>query len=63
MGLPKLNDVPKYSITIPSTGKKVKYRPYLVKEEKVLLMAVESQDTRTAIEAVEIPTLYCVDRI
>lgn len=60
MGLPKLNDVPKYSITIPSTGKKVKYRPYLVKEEKVLLMAVESQDTRTAIEAVMDTIKSCV---
>jgi len=51
MALPKLNDVPKFNITIPSTGKKVRFRPYLVKEEKVLLMAVESGDTRAAIEA------------
>jgi hypothetical protein len=51
MALPKLNDVPKFNITIPSTGKKVRFRPYLVKEEKVLLMAVESGDTGAAIDA------------
>ena len=52
MALPQLNDIPKYNITIPSTGKKVRFRPYLVKEEKILLMAVESGDNSTALEAV-----------
>lgn len=42
MALPVLNDTPKYELTIPSTGKKVKYRPYLVKEEKILMMASET---------------------
>ena len=46
MALPKLNDIPKYDIVIPSTGIKTRYRPYLVKEEKVLLMAVESGDEK-----------------
>jgi len=41
MALPKL-DIPTFTITIPSTGKKVKFRPYTVKEQKVLLMAKES---------------------
>ena len=35
----KLNTSPKYETVIPSTGKTVRFRPYLVKEEKVLLMA------------------------
>ena len=41
--LPKI-DLPIYELTLPSTGKKVKVRPFLVKEEKLLLMALESDD-------------------
>jgi hypothetical protein len=52
MALPKLNDVPKYELTIPSTGKTVIYRPYLVKEQKVLLIALESQDEKQILKAV-----------
>ena len=52
MALPKLNDSPKYSVTVPSTKKKVTFRPYLVKEEKILLMALESQDGQAALNAV-----------
>ena len=44
MALPVLNETPKYTLTIPSTGKKVKFRPYLIKEEKVLLLASQNQD-------------------
>ena len=51
-GLPSLK-TPKYQVTIPSTGKKVKYRPFLVKEEKVLLMAKESKDPRDTMEAMK----------
>jgi len=47
MSLPLVNVTPKYELTIPSTGKQVVFRPYLVKEEKVLLMAFESQDPKT----------------
>lgn len=43
MSLPKIN-VPLYELTIPSTGKKIKYRPFVVKEEKLLLLALESED-------------------
>ncbi len=43
MALPK-NIRPEYSTTVPSTGKKVKYQPFSVKEEKVLILAAESQD-------------------
>lgn len=52
MALPKLNDAPKYDIVVPSTGQKVRYRPYLVKEEKVLMLAMESQDQRSALSAI-----------
>jgi hypothetical protein len=44
MALPKINDLPNYTVVIPSTGKTVKFRPYLVREEKTLLIASESQD-------------------
>lgn len=44
MALPRLSETPWYEVTIPSTGVKTRYRPYLVKEEKVLLIALESQD-------------------
>ena len=43
MALPRL-DTPTYEITIPSTGETTKYRPFLVKEQKVLMMAQESDD-------------------
>jgi len=43
MALPKLN-TPTYNMTIPSTGHVVDFRPYLVKEEKVLMIAMESDD-------------------
>jgi len=47
MALPRLkNDIPKYDLTIPSTGATVKFRPFLVKEQKVLLMAFESKDNK-----------------
>ena len=52
MALPKLNEVPMYEMTIPSTGKKVRYRPYLVKEEKVMMMAFESGETRAALRSI-----------
>jgi len=46
MALPKL-DVPTYEIELPLSGKKIKYRPFLVKEQRNLLMAVESNETST----------------
>jgi hypothetical protein len=51
MPLPKPS-VPTYELTIPSTGKTIKYRPFLVKEEKVLLIAMESQDDKIIKNAV-----------
>ena len=52
MALPKLNEAPKYSITIPSTSKNVRFRPFLVKEEKVLLLAMESEDQDHILQAI-----------
>jgi histone H3/H4 len=60
MALPKLNDVPKYQIQVPSTGNEVTYRPFLVKEEKVLLLALESEDTKQIARAILDTVLACV---
>ena len=52
MPLPKIS-TPTYDLTIPSSGKKIKYRPFLVKEEKVLIIAMESQDDKQIAQAVK----------
>ena len=59
MALPKLG-VPTYELTLPSTGKTVKYRPFLVKEEKVLLLALESDNEKEVIAAVKNTLRACV---
>ena len=61
MALPKINDKPKYELTIPSSGKSVRYRPYLVREEKILMMAMESQDKKAALNAIVDTITACVD--
>lgn len=50
--LPKL-ETPTYELTLPSTGKKIKYRPYLVKEEKILQVALESKKSDEILNAVK----------
>ena len=45
MALPKL-ETPTYELQLPSTGKNIKYRPFLVKEQKLLMMAQESNDEK-----------------
>ena len=52
MALPKL-ETPTYETIIPSTGRAIEYRPFLVKEEKILMMAQETQDTAQAIGALK----------
>ena len=52
MALPKLN-TPTYELEVPSSDEKIKYRPFLVKEEKILLMAMESKDNAQIINAVK----------
>jgi len=52
MGLPKI-DLPLFELEVPSTGKKVKYRPFTVKEEKILLIAQESKDPKQIFLAIK----------
>jgi len=59
MALPRLNDTPKYSMVIPSNGKKIRYRPYLVKEEKVLMLANESGDLESIVNAMIEAVVSC----
>ena len=59
MPLPKIS-TPTYELVIPSTGKKVKYRPFLVKEEKVLIIAMESEDTSQIAGAVKDVIKSCI---
>lgn len=60
MALPKL-DVPRYETTLPSTNKKLIYRPYLVKEEKVLMIAMESSDQTQMIRAIKDIITSCTE--
>lgn len=60
MALPKLNDTLKYEMTIPSSDRQITYRPYLVKEEKILLAAFESQDEKQAMRAMMDTVVACV---
>ena len=50
MALPKLN-TPTYELELPSTGEKIKYRPFLVKEQKILMMAQESKNETEVLNA------------
>lgn len=59
MTLPKI-DVPVYDVTLPSNGKSVRIRPFLVKEEKILLMAVESKDNENIIKTTKQIINNCV---
>ena len=52
MALPKLN-TPTYELEVPSTDEKLKYRPFLVKEEKILMLAMESKENTQIIQAVK----------
>ena len=52
MALPKLT-TPTYELEIPSTDEKIKYRPFLVKEEKILMMAMESKKSSDIVQAVK----------
>jgi len=59
MPLPKIS-TPTYELEIPSTGKNIKYRPFLVREEKVLIVAMESEDTRSIANAVKDVIKNCI---
>ena len=60
MALPKIN-TPFYELTLPSTGETVKYRPFLVKEEKLLLMAMESGNQKDISNALRQIINNCTD--
>ena len=59
MPLPKIT-TPTYELVLPSTGKPVKYRPFLVKEEKVLVIALESEDNKQITNAIKAVLKSCV---
>lgn len=61
MALPKLNSSPKYEMTIPSSQQRVKFRPFLIKEEKNMLIATESGDTRNILNALLDTLKSCID--
>ena len=60
MALPLLN-VAKHDLKLPSSGDKIQYRPFLVKEEKVLLQAMEGEDEKEIIKALKQLITQCVD--
>ena len=51
MPLPKIN-TPTHELTLPSNNKKVRYRPFLVREEKILVLAMESGDQKQITDAI-----------
>ena len=59
MALPKI-DVPTYETTLISSGKKVKYRPFLVKEQKLFLMASQSTDEKETVDVVKQVLNNCI---
>ena len=59
MPLPKIA-TPSYELELPSTGKKIQYRPFLVKEEKLLVIALESEDTKQITNAIKAVIKSCV---
>ena len=59
MPLPK-STTPVYELELPSTKKKIKYRPFLVKEEKVLILALESEDMKQVTDAVKNVLTACI---
>jgi len=59
MALPMAN-TPRYKLTIPSSGKSVTYRPFLVKEEKALLIAQQSEDSETMITTLKSVIESCI---
>ena len=59
MALPKINNV-LYDLELPSSGEMVEYRPFLVKEEKILLMALEGKDEKEMVKAIKQIITQCV---
>jgi len=60
MPLPKIS-TPIYELELPSNGQTIKYRPFLVKEEKVLVIALESEDTKQITNAIKTVIKNCIE--
>lgn len=59
MPLPKIS-TPTYELELPSTGETIKYRPFLVREEKLLVLALESEDTKQITNAIKTVIKNCI---
>ena len=59
MPLPKIS-TPTYQLELPSTGKEIQYRPFLVREEKLLVLALESEDTKEITTAIKNVIRACI---
>ena len=59
MPLPTIS-TPTYELVLPSSNRKIKYRPFLVKEEKILILAMETQDTKQIARAVKDVLSKCI---
>ena len=59
MPLPKIS-TPTYELNLPSTGKKVQYRPFLVREEKLLVLALETEDPKDITTAMKTVIKNCI---
>ena len=59
MPLPKIS-TPTYELELPSTGKSIRYRPFLVKEEKLLVIALESEDNKQITTAIKTVIKNCI---
>ena len=60
MPLPKIS-TPTYELELPSSGQTIKYRPFLVKEEKLLVLALESEDTKQITTAIKTVIKNCIE--
>jgi len=60
MPLPKIS-TPTYELELPSTGQTIKYRPFLVREEKLLVLALESEDTKQITTAIKAVLKNCIE--
>ena len=60
MPLPKIA-TPTYELELPSTGKPIKYRPFLVREEKLLVLAMESEDSKQITNAIKTVIKNCIE--
>lgn len=60
MPLPKIS-TPSYELELPSNGQTIKYRPFLVREEKLLVLALESEDTKQITTAIKTVIKSCIE--